>query len=779
MVDDARELSVLYLEDSVQDAELVSLVLETGGVRCNIERVDTEQGFVAALGRRRFDLILSDFSMPGFDGKSGLRIARETYPDTPFIFVSGTIGEDAAIDSLTGGATDYVLKHRFSRLVPAVRRAIKEAEERRLRVDAEATLRRSEEKYRRLFVELAVPILIASQDGEVIDANPACVNLLGYPDKEEMVQLNVSRDMHAEPGQYVDLRKAVDREGQVEDVEVTLKRKDGAVLIALATVTPERGAAGGIVAYRIVWRDITGQRRLEAQFRQAQKMEAVGRLAGGIAHDFNNILTVILGYCDLFSKEALTPAQQGKIKVVRDASMRAANLTRQLLAFSRKQLLQTQVLSLNALVTQIEILMRRIMGEDVQLVTQLEPALRAVKADPGQLEQVLMNLVVNARDAMPGGGTLTIATRNMQLEPDFFGHQFRVQAGSYAMVSVEDTGTGMDSETQAQIFEPFFTTKESGKGTGLGLSTVYGIVKQSGGYIGVRSMPDAGSTFSVFLPAVEASALPVVEEAKGVAGDGAGDETILMAEDDDHVRVFAATLLRSHGYSVIEARDGLEALEVVKRYGSTIHLLLTDVIMPNLSGPGLANEAVGFRPALKVAYMSGYLESGAAADAVLSRADVVHKPFTSAHLLERVRAALDRARNEDVRSGAKVLVVEDDEALLSLLSDALAREKFNVFRATNALDARRILDREPCDLVITDLMMPYEEGIDFAVELKREAPEVKIIVISGVPAALAYIQGSELLGDVVTVAKPFTVDLLISRINSLLADRPPGPNPHR
>jgi two-component system cell cycle sensor histidine kinase/response regulator CckA len=775
MIDGTRELAVLYLEDSEQDAELVSAALEEGGLRCKIERVDTEEAFVAALRSRQFDVILSDFSMPGFDGKSGLRIARETCPETPFVFVSGTIGEHAAVETLADGATDFVLKdHPFSRLVPVITGAIRESKERQLRADAEATLRRSEEKCRRLFEHLAVPLLITSPDGQFLDANPACIRLLGYANKEEMLHLDIHEAVFLEPGQPAELRRAVHGEGEIQDIEVKLRRKDGSTLIALTTMTPEKSTSGEIIAYWTVWRDITDQRRLESQFRQAQKMEAVGRLAGGIAHDFNNVLTIISGYSTMVLAEELNPGQQRKIKAIRDASTRAANLIRQLLAFSRKQLLQKQVLSLNALVTQVETLMGRIIGEDIAFVTQLDPTLKAVKADPGQLEQVLMNLVVNARDAMPNGGTLTIATRNMRLDHSFFRYQFSVEPGDYAMVSVEDTGCGMDEETQAKIFEPFFTTKENGKGTGLGLSTVYGIVKQSGGYIWVRSEPNAGSTFSVFLPVAETNVPAIPGETKAAAEVKSGDETILLVEDDEHVREFTAVVLRRHGYTVIEAKDGQGALEIAKQHPSPIHLLLTDVVLPRLSGPGLAREVVGFRPTLKVVYISGYSEHGKAGDGVApGTVDLLQKPFTPPLLLEKVREVLDRKANETVRKGASVLVVEDDVELLTLLDTALTQAKFSVFRAANAIDARHILTQVHCDLVITDVMMPYKDGVDFAMELKREMPAMKILVISVVPSALKYVDGTDLLRDVVTIAKPFTVDLLIAKIRLLLGDRLP------
>jgi PAS domain S-box-containing protein len=758
--------SILLVEDNLNDAEILQIELEAAGLQLEVFRVDTEAAFLNALARP-FDLIISDYTLPAFSGKAALRIARERRPDIPFIFVSGTIGEDAAIDSLVGGATDYVLKHKATRLVPAVKRALRESEERRLRESAEAMVRQSEEDYRLLFEELAVPILITSPDGKVLNVNSACAHLLGCRDKEEVLQLDIAREVYVEPGKAVALQKAVEEQGHIENVEVKLSRKGGATLIVLATVTPQRKASTGIVAYRTVWRDITEQRRVEAQFRQSQKMEAIGRLAGGIAHDFNNILTVISGYSEMALAQRLDRDLNSKIECIRDASIRAANLTRQLLAFSRKQHLQMQVLDLNTLIKQIEMLIRRIVGEDIELVSHLDPDLLPVKADPGQLEQVLMNLVVNARDAMPDGGKLTITTRNVHLNSSFFGDQFAVSRGDYAMLSVEDTGCGMDERTQAQIFEPFFTTKESGKGTGLGLSTVYGIIKQSDGHVWVQSKVGAGSTFSVYLPT---TADPLSGRA-GMPDAGAlsvgGTETILLVEDEDSVRELTAIILRHVGYTVLEARNGLEAIERAKHYADSIHVLLTDMVMPNMSGPTAAAEIGRSRPTLRVLFMSGYPEPAQVAN-VRSDIELIHKPFAPNDLLRRVRAALDYPTEVYTEAGGTVLVVEDDEALLSLLAAALKHAGLRVFTATNALNAHRILAQEKCDLVVTDVVMPYKDGIDFAVELLRGKAPPKIVLISGVPDALTYVEGSDIFEGVVTIAKPFKVDILIARVNQLL-----------
>jgi nitrogen-specific signal transduction histidine kinase len=384
--------------------------------------------------------------------------------------------------------------------------------------------------------------------------------------------------------------------------------------------------------------DITAQRALEEQFRQAQKMEAVGQLAGGVAHDFNNLLTAILGSADLLLMDLpQEDPRREDLTAIRDAGERAATLTRQLLAFSRRQVLQPRVIGLNQVVAGIGKLLPRIIGEDIQLDLTLAPDLWSVSADPGQIEQVILNLAVNARDAMPDGGRLTIATTNSVLDAVFAARNPMVQPGSYVRLSVTDTGQGMDEETLARVFEPFFTTKGPGKGTGLGLATVYGIVKQSGGYIFVRSRPAEGATFDVYLPAVPQSA---DDHAAGPppARAGQGSETILLAEDDAAVRSLARRALEQYGYRVLEAVNGREAVDLMRSHRDEIDLLLTDIVMPEMGGRRSAEHILQTRPDLKVLYMSGY----AGPDQPDGRA-MVQKPFTPESLARKVREVLDGA----------------------------------------------------------------------------------------------------------------------------------------
>ncbi len=519
-----QPLRLLHLEDNPQDADLITSTLNEAGIRCTSRRVETREDFLKAIRQGDLDLIMADYSVPGFDGAAALSLARKLCPDVPFLFVSGTILEEFAIDMMQRGATDYIFKQRLGRLVPSVQRTLRELDERLERKRAEEALRLSEK-----------------------------------------------------------------------------------------------------------------------QFRQAQKMEAVGRLAGGLAHDFNNLLTVIMGHSqvllgDLKPEDPVRP----KIEEMQKAGERAVGLIRQLLAFSRKQAMEPKVLSVNSVVGSLESMLRRLIGEDIQLVIRPDEHNGHVKADQSQLEQVLMNLVVNARDAMPNGGLLAIETSQTELKKTPMHHLQPLPPGPYVKLTVTDTGCGMDSNTLSHLFEPFFTTKGEHKGSGLGLSTVFGIVTKGGGGIDVWSQVGHGTTFDIYLPRInpESAQIPASEQPLQARR---GTERILLVEDEPSVRDLVRDELAKSGYQVIEATNGVEACLVATQQSGPIDLLLTDVVMPGMNGRELAQHLYVIKPNLRVLFMSGYLDDislSAGLDA--HRTAFLQKPFTPDVLVHTVRDLLDR-----------------------------------------------------------------------------------------------------------------------------------------
>jgi PAS domain S-box-containing protein len=443
----------------------------------------------------------------------------------------------------------------------------------------------------------------------------------------------------------------VQKEGLPFDHEYRIMLPDGAIRWIWDRAFPAQDAAGKVIRYVGVALDVTERKVLETQLRQAAKMEAVGQLAGGVAHDFNNLLTIINGYSEIVMENLDADAKSSAyLKEVRNAGERATSLTRQLLAFSRQQVLTPQVLNLNTVVSNVQKMLRRLIGEDIELCTILDPSLSPIKADPGQLEQVIINLAVNARDAMPTGGTLSIETSNVELGVAYAQSHPNAKLGPHVVLSVADTGVGMTPETKAHIFEPFFTTKEQGKGTGLGLATVYGIVKQSEGFIWVYSELGQGSVFKIYLPIVNEGL-----SHKGVAKVGpdssVGTETILLVEDEDGVRSPARLALSSAGYQVLDVKDGKSALAVCSSFEGPIHLLLTDVVMPQMSGPEVASKVAANRPGIRVLYMSGYTDDAVVRHGVLSHdMPFIQKPFSPATLRQKIRQVLN-GKPEEKNSG--------------------------------------------------------------------------------------------------------------------------------
>ena len=580
-----------------------------------------------AVGKTDFDFFTAEHAQPAYNDEQEIirtgqpvvnKEERETWPDGRVTWVSTTKMplRDAHGNIIgTFGVSRDITQHKQA-----------EAEHARLVTAIEQS---------------AEAVVITNTTGGIEYVNPAFTRITGYG-REEVLGQNprILKSDKQDPEFYQQLWATI-LNGQIWHGELINRRKDGSLYTEEMNIAPVRNQVGEITHFIATKQDVTEHKQLEQQLIQAQKMEAVGRLAGGVAHDFNNLLTIINGYAQLLI-EPISPQdpRRGHLKEILMAGERAASLTRQLLAFSRRQVLEPRVLNLNSVLADVAKMLRRLIGEDVELVSTLKPDLGRVKVDPGQIEQVIMNLAVNARDAMPQGGKLFIETSNVEIDANYARRHSPMMPGKYVMVAVSDTGCGMDLETQAHAFEPFFTTKEKGHGTGLGLATVYGIVKQSGGFIWVYSAPGHGSTFKIYLPFIE-EALPTAEPAEAPAELAKGSETVLVVEDERGVRSLVCEALASHGYKVLEAAGAASALEISERYTEPIHLLLTDVVMPQTGGKELAKGFSTLHPETKVLYMSGYTDDAIVRHGILEGGtSFLQKPFLPQALLAKIHEVL-------------------------------------------------------------------------------------------------------------------------------------------
>ena len=761
-----QPLCVLMAEHNLEDVELVKRALEVGGFDLRLDIVAERAEFESRLQETEYDVVLADFRLPNWTGMDAFALLRESGRDTPLILVTGTMGDESAVDCIKQGVADYVLKDRLAQLPVAVRRALEEKSFRDAHAFMLEMLQQSEEGFRLLFASNPLPMWVYDRETlaflqvndaavakygysrldffgmKITDIRPAedlprLMDYLGNPHETVLSSgewrhrlrdgtvIDVEIDSHAidyggrqavlvvmkdvtsrKRAEEENLRLVTAIEQSAEGVVITdpngvmeyvnpaftkmtgyaraeavgqsvrilksgkqddefyrrlwdtilagwtwrgemiNRRKDGSRYAQESNITPVRNDAGAITHFIAIQQDVTERRALEEQLRQGQKFEAIGQLAGGIAHDFNNVIGAILGWAELGQDE--TPqgsTPHGYFRKIADQSNRAAALIRQLLTFARRQALEPTGIQLNEIIPDLLNLLDNVLGKGIELKTVLAPDLCMVRASPPQIEQVLMNLCVNARDAMPQGGRLVIATANAELSPEACRRFPEAQPGSYVSLSVSDTGVGIDASIREHIFEPFFTTKEVGKGTGLGLATVYGIVKQHGGVVDVESELGAGATFRVYLPVTEALAETKTKGGQRRAEPAQeGSETILVADDHDGVRAMAVQSLERLGYRVLLATDGEEAVQVAERHGDSIALVVLDMVMPRLSGPEAYRRISALRPGLPAVFATGYSAEMAAVEGLgENRLVVLQKPYTPAQLAGAVRQVLDAA----------------------------------------------------------------------------------------------------------------------------------------
>jgi PAS domain S-box-containing protein len=766
-------LRVLILEDVPMDAELVEYELGRARIPFEARRVDTREAFLAELEAFRPDVILSDYTLPRFDGMSALSLARDRAPTTPFLIVTGSINEETAVRAMKAGASDYLLKNSLARIGPAIEGAIARERARVEKVRAEEALRRSEANLRAVFNDGIQSFVLVGVDGTIqalnrtaeewtrrflgralregdriqdlsreaaraveaalagaagtverclrdpsgaevwfetthapvvddegriigVSLNARDVSQRKYAERalresearyrdlfdnasdlicmtdEDGAFLYVNRAWHDGTG-YTDAELAGRRFGDLLDpesrahyaevvrralagetptrVELVLLPRSRVPIVVEGNLSCARSDAGPVM-FRGIYRDLTERKRLDEQLRRAERMQAAGRLAGGMAHEVNNMMTGVIGFAE-FLLRGLGPddPRRSEVQEIMNAGHRAAAVTRQLLAFTRQQLMKPEVLELNQVVLGLEKMLRHSLGENHELQLRLGSGPGGIRADRGQLEQVLINLILNARDALDQRGRVTITTATTYLDASYAQRHpdAGIPPGDYVLLTVSDTGCGMEPAVQARIFEPFFTTKPVGQGTGLGLSTVYGIVKQSGGFIWCYSEPGQGSTFKVYLPGLASrlasEAFPPLVAGERPAGRPAGSETVLVVEDDDLVRGLTCRGLKEHGYTVLEARHGEEALELVRANPGTIGLVVSDVVMPELGGRELAARLALLEPSLPVLFISGYTGDDVVQRGLLEPGvPFQEKPFSPEALARMVRRLLDAGR---------------------------------------------------------------------------------------------------------------------------------------
>jgi two-component system, cell cycle sensor histidine kinase and response regulator CckA len=632
-------LRLLIAEDSASDLALLLLELSRAGLSYTHTHVENRIQLQQAISTETFDAVISDYRFPGWTGMDVLAAIRARDSQLPFILVTGILGDEAAVDCIKRGADDYILKDHLSRLPQAVLRCVAERALRREHTAAQEALRLSEQRNRDLVLYSIYGILRAQADGAFIDTNPALLRILNVHGSDHRPAS--LQDVFRFPEQYAQLMNSCREFGQVHGADAEWRRPDGGVIavrLHLRSLSPPDPPE----SVEVIVEDVSEFRAMERQLRQSQKFEAVGQLAGGIAHDFNNVISAILGWAELgLELSQSEPQVAERFTRIREQADRAAGLTRELLAFARRQLLQPRAVDLNTVASGVMGFLDKVLGKNIEVKLTTTP-LESIKADPAQIEHVLMNLCLHARDSMPNGGFLRVETETAELDDSFCRFYPYVSPGSYAVLSVADTGIGMDSETREHIFEPFFTDGEHGRTRGMALATVYGIVKQHGGFIHVYSEPGQGSLFRAYFPLAEnssatASRNRAFDPSLGIRGS----ETILLAEDHESIREMARHTLLSLGYRVLAACDGEEALKLCETDAPDLAVL--DVVMPKMNGPATAFALSKRFQRLPVLFTSGYSKENNEVAGVASEEHYLQKPYSPTALARLVREVLDRA----------------------------------------------------------------------------------------------------------------------------------------
>jgi PAS domain S-box-containing protein len=637
-----KPLRLLVVEDSEDDTLLLMRELKRIGYSPTYKRIETADAMQQALAHQQWDIIFTDYTMPHFNALSALNLLKDSGYDIPFIIVSGTIGEERAVAAMKAGAHDYLQKGHLARLNPIIERELRDADVRRERRRAEETIRERERYFRALIENTYDIIITLDAEQQITYASPAIVRVMGYQN-DHYENNKLSGFLHSEdiPDYVSAFAQLLQMPGKSVATQFRMAHKNGSWLWFEAGITNLLNEPG-IQAIVANLRDVSERNQLQAQLLQSQKMEAVGQLTAGIAHDFNNLLTVINSYAELLQLR-LPPDESLQKMALRiyESGERAATLVRRLLAFSQKQIINPETLNLNDIVKKMDKLLREIIGEHIQMSLNLTPNLWFIKADRSQIEQTIVNLAVNARDAMTAGGSLTIETENVLLVSEFTASHLGLNPGPHLLLTLSDTGTGMTDDVKAHLFEPFFTTKEEGKGSGLGLATVYGIVKQSNGSIWIESEVDQGTIIKIYFPRAD-GAEAAQPAPKTALKPGPATETILLVEDNDAVREIVSEILQDLGYTVLIARNGQHALKLVSSYSEPIDLLLSDIVMPGISGRTLAETLQQTHPNLKVLLMTGYSEETIADFGVVTpKIDLLQKPYMPQDLIRKVQEILD------------------------------------------------------------------------------------------------------------------------------------------